>query len=139
MSVAIHEMLNDGGFSAEIRLAPWGALVDDVFAGNFDMFLVSRGHLIDAYDPEGYLSADFSCETVGQSNYANYCNPEVDGLLEQARLAGRIWKRGMKSIARFSRYFTTTRLARSSTTRSRSSHTAITCSTGSRICSSTTC
>ena len=35
MAVAIHEMLNDAGFSAEIRLAPWGALVDDVFAGNF--------------------------------------------------------------------------------------------------------
>ena len=93
MSVAIHEMLNDGGFSAEIRLAPWGALVDDVFAGNFDMFLVSRGHLIDAYDPEGYLSADFSCETVGQSNYANYCNPEVDGLLEQARSLGDLEER----------------------------------------------
>ena len=85
MSVAIHEMLNDAGFSAEIRLAPWGALVDDVFAGNFDMFLVSRGHLIDAYDPEGYLTADFTCDTVGVSNYSNYCNPEVDELLAQAR------------------------------------------------------
>ena len=93
MSVAIHEMLNDAGFSAEIRLAPWGALVDDVFAGNFDMFLVSRGHLIDAYDPEGFLSADFSCETVGQSNYANYCNPEVDALLEQARALGDMEER----------------------------------------------
>lgn len=85
MSVAIHEMLNDAGFSAEIRLAPWGALVDDVFAGNFDMFLVSRGHLIDAYDPEGFFTADYTCSTVDVSNYANYCNPEVDALLEQAR------------------------------------------------------
>jgi len=85
MSVAIHEMLNEGGFNAEIRLAPYGALVDDVFAGNFDMFLVSRGHLIDAYDPEGFFTADFSCESVDVSNYANYCNPEVDALLEQAR------------------------------------------------------
>ena len=93
MSVAIHEMLNDAGFSAEIRLAPWGALVDDVFAGNFDMFLVSRGHLIDAYDPEGFLSADFSCATVGESNYANYCNPEVDALLEQARTLGDLEER----------------------------------------------
>ena len=85
MSVAIHEMLNDAGFSAEIRLAPWGALVDDVFAGNFDLFLVSRGHLIDAYDPEGFFTADFSCSSVDVSNYANYCNPRVDELLEQAR------------------------------------------------------
>ena len=85
MSVAIHEMLNEGGFNAEIRLAPYGALVDDVFAGNFDMFLVSRGHLIDAYDPEGFFTADYSCESMDVSNYSNYCNPEVDALLEQAR------------------------------------------------------
>ena len=85
MAVAMHEMLSDAGFSAEIRLAPYGALVDDVFAGEFDMFLVSRGHLIDAYDPEGFLSADFSCGAIDVSNYANYCNPAVDELLEQAR------------------------------------------------------
>ena len=78
MAVAIHEMLNDGGFSTEIRLAPWGALVDDVFAGNYDMFLVSRGHLLDAYDPEGFLSADYTCGTIDVSNYTNYCNAEVD-------------------------------------------------------------
>ena len=85
MSVAIHEMLNEAGFNAEIRLAPYGALVDDVFAGNFDMFLVSRGHLIDAYDPEGFFTADYSCESMDVSNYSNYCNAEVDALLEQAR------------------------------------------------------
>lgn len=85
MAVALHEMLNDGGFSTEIRLAPWGALVDDVFAGNFDAFLVSRGHLIDAYDPEGFLSADYTCASLDVSNYANYCNPKVDELIEQAR------------------------------------------------------
>ena len=85
MAVALHEMLNEGGFSTEIRLAPWGALVDDVFAGNYDMFLVSRGHLIDAYDPEGFLTADYSCGSLDVSNYANYCNPQVDELIEQAR------------------------------------------------------
>ena len=85
MAVALHEMLNDGGFSTEIRLAPWGALVDDVFAGNYDLFLVSRGHLLDAYDPEGFLSADYTCDTVDVSNYTNYCNPKVDELLARAR------------------------------------------------------
>ena len=85
MAVALHKMLNEGGFSTEIRLAPWGALVNDVFAGNYDVFLVSRGHLIDAYDPEGFLTADFSCGSLDVSNYANYCNPQVDELIEQAR------------------------------------------------------
>ena len=93
MAVAIHEMLNDGGFSTEIRLAPWGALVDDVFAGNYDMFLVSRGHLLDAYDPEGFLSADYTCETIDISNYTNYCNPQVDELLARARTLSDLQER----------------------------------------------
>ena len=93
MAVAMHEMLNDGGFSTEIRLAPWGALVDDVFAGNYDMFLVSRGHLIDAYDPEGFLAADYTCGTIDISNYANYCNPKVDELLARARTLSDLQER----------------------------------------------
>ena len=93
MAVALHEMLNDGGFSTEIRLAPWGALVDDVFAGNYDMFLVSRGHLLDAYDPEGFLSADYTCGTIDISNYTNYCNPEVDELLVRARTLSDLQER----------------------------------------------
>ncbi len=93
MAVAIHEMLNDGGFSTEIRLAPWGALVDDVFAGNYDMFLVSRGHLLDAYDPEGFLSADYTCDTIDVSNYTNYCNPQVDELLARARTLSDLQER----------------------------------------------
>ena len=41
MSVAIHEMLNEGGFNAEIRLAPYGAMVDDVF--DLPLELVRKG------------------------------------------------------------------------------------------------
>lgn len=93
MAVALHEMLNDGGFRTEIRLAPWGALVDDVFAGNYDMFLVSRGHLLDAYDPEGFLSADYTCDTIDISNYTNYCNPQVDDLLARARTLSDLQER----------------------------------------------
>ncbi len=93
MAVAMHEMLNDGGFSTEIRLAPWGALVDDVFAGNYDLFLVSRGHLIDAYDPEGYLAADYTCDAIDIGNYANYCNPKVDELLARARTLSDLQER----------------------------------------------
>ncbi len=85
MSVVIQKMLNDAGFNTEVRLAQWGALAPEVFAGNYEMFLVSRSHLIDAYDPEGFFAADYTCEAVGVSNYSNYCNPEIDELLAQAR------------------------------------------------------
>ena len=93
MAVAFQQMLNDAGFSTEVRLAPWNALVDDVFAGNYDVFLMSRGHLIDAYDPEGFLSADFTCDTIDISNYANYCNPQVDELIARARALSDLQER----------------------------------------------
>jgi peptide/nickel transport system substrate-binding protein len=85
MSVALQKMLNDGGFNTDVRIADYGAMAPDVFAGNFDMFLVSRGHLIDAYDPEGFFAADYSCDSMDVSNYSNHCNPVVDELLDEAR------------------------------------------------------
>ena len=82
-AVAIQQMLSDVGIAADVRIAPYSALEPDVLAANFDIFIVSRGHLIDNYDPEGFLQADFSCE--GSYNLSQYCNEEVDQLLDEAR------------------------------------------------------
>lgn len=82
-AIAIQQMLSDVGINAEVRIAPYSALEADVLAGDYDIFIVSRGHLIDNYDPEGYLHADFSCG--GGYNLSLYCNEEVDALLAEAR------------------------------------------------------
>lgn len=82
-AIVIQDMLNNVGFNAEVRIANYGVLEADVLEGDFDIFIVSRGHLLDTYDPEGFLSADFSCG--GGYNLNHYCNETVDNLLAEAR------------------------------------------------------
>ncbi|MEZ4728605.1 MAG: ABC transporter substrate-binding protein [Caldilineaceae bacterium] len=82
-AVALQQMLTDVGIAAEVRIAPYNALEPDVLAGNFDIFIVSRNHLLDNYDPEGFLQADFGCD--GSYNLNGYCNPAVDAQLAEAR------------------------------------------------------
>ena len=82
-AVVLQDMLAKVGIVADIRIAQYAALEPSVREGDFDIFIVSRGHLIDNYDPEGYLSADFACE--GSFNLSQYCNIEVDNLLQEAK------------------------------------------------------
>ncbi|MEA3503555.1 MAG: ABC transporter substrate-binding protein, partial [Actinomycetota bacterium] len=79
LAVAIQAMLKDVGITAEVRLAEYSALIDDVKAGEYDLFLLSRGHLVDVYDPSGFLGADYSCE--GSFNLSGYCDTEFDAEL----------------------------------------------------------
>lgn len=82
-AIAIQQMLGEVGITAEVRVAPYSAVEPDVLAGDFDIFIVSRGHLLDNYDPEGFLQADFACD--GGYNLNQYCNETVDNLLTEAR------------------------------------------------------
>ncbi|MEM7737552.1 MAG: ABC transporter substrate-binding protein [Deinococcota bacterium] len=82
-AVVLQDMLSQVGFNVEVRIASYGIVEADVLEGDFDIFIVSRGHSIDTYDPEGFLTADFSCG--GGYNLNLYCNEEVDALLAQAR------------------------------------------------------
>ncbi|MEM8858792.1 MAG: ABC transporter substrate-binding protein [Chloroflexota bacterium] len=83
IAVAMQQMLGDVGINTEIRIAPYGPLEADVLAGDYDIFIVSRGHLRDTYDPEGYLAADYGCG--GGYNLSQYCDEALDGLLAEAR------------------------------------------------------
>ncbi len=83
-AVVLQDMLAKVGIVADIRIAQYAALEPSVREGDFDIFIVSRGHLIDNYDPEGYLSADFACG--GSFNLSQYCNEQVDRLLQEAKV-----------------------------------------------------
>lgn len=82
-AVAVQQMLTNVGIVAEVRIAPYNVLEPSVLAGDFDIFIVSRNHLLDNYDPEGFLQADYGCD--GSYNLNAYCNPELDALLVEAR------------------------------------------------------
>ena len=82
-AIAIQQMLGEIGINAEVRVAPYSTVEAEAFAGDFDIIVGSRGHLLDNYDPEGFLTADFACG--GGYNLNQYCNETVDNLLPDAR------------------------------------------------------
>jgi peptide/nickel transport system substrate-binding protein len=83
IALAIQDMLKKIGVAAEVRVAPYASMEADVLGGSYDLFLLSRGYLVDVYDPEGFLAADYTCE--GSYNLSNYCNEAYDALISQAR------------------------------------------------------
>lgn len=82
-AVALQNMLSQVGINVEIRIAQYDPLEPDVLAGNYDMFIISRSHVTDNYDPEGFFTSDYSCE--GSFNMALFCDEKFDALLAQAR------------------------------------------------------
>ena len=83
VAAVIQAQLQQIGVKAEIRTSNWGGIEKDLYAGNFDLFLMSRNHLIDVADPIAFLTADYTCE--GGFNVSNYCDPSVDAVLDAAR------------------------------------------------------
>jgi peptide/nickel transport system substrate-binding protein len=82
-AIAIQDMLADIGVNAEVRLAQYDPMAPDVLAGNYDMFIISRNHVLDSFDPEGFFSSDYSCE--GSFNMDQFCDQNFDTLLAEAR------------------------------------------------------
>lgn len=82
-ALAIQDMLADVGITVEIRLAQYDPMEPDVLAGNYDMFIISRNHVLDSYDVEGFFRSDYSCE--GSFNMDQFCDEEFDTLLLEAR------------------------------------------------------
>lgn len=81
-AVAIQNMLSKVGINVEIRIAQYDPMEPDVLAGKFDMFIISRSHVTDNYDPEGFFTSDYSCK--GSFNMSHFCDPKFDELLAQA-------------------------------------------------------
>jgi peptide/nickel transport system substrate-binding protein len=82
-AVAIQDMLSQVGINVEIRIAQYDPMAPDVLAGNYDMFIISRSHVTDNYDPEGFFTSDYSC--TGSFNMDLFCDQNFDTLLAQAR------------------------------------------------------
>ena len=83
LAAVIQAQLQQIGVKAEIRASNWGGIESDLYAGNFDLFLLSRNYLLDVADPIGFLTADYTCE--GGFNLSNFCDPAVDALVDEAR------------------------------------------------------
>jgi peptide/nickel transport system substrate-binding protein len=81
-AVAIQDMLGKVGINAEIKIAQYDPMAPDVLAGKFDMFIISRNHSLDTYDPQGFFASDYTCK--GSFNMDLFCDKNFDDLLAQA-------------------------------------------------------
>jgi peptide/nickel transport system substrate-binding protein len=82
LAAVIQEQLGQIGITVELRVANYGSLEGDLMAGNFDMSLVSRGHLSDVADPIGFLTADYTCG--GGFNLSQFCDEDMDAMIKEA-------------------------------------------------------
>ncbi len=70
------------GVEIEIQQTGFGAFLDDLEKGRYQMFML--GWVADYPDPENFLDIHFHSES--EYNQSGYANPEVDTLLQKARL-----------------------------------------------------
>jgi peptide/nickel transport system substrate-binding protein len=82
VAVAIQSMLKKVGINVEVRVANYNSMEADALAGNFDMFIISRGYTSDINDPLNYFIADYGCK--GSYGMAHFCSQDVDDLLAKA-------------------------------------------------------
>jgi ABC-type oligopeptide transport system substrate-binding subunit len=74
------------GAAVEIELVDWETFLDEMRGGRFQAFQI--GWVADYPDAEDFLDLLFHSESV--ENHTDYSNPDVDQLLEMARVEGDI-------------------------------------------------
>jgi peptide/nickel transport system substrate-binding protein len=82
VAAVIQNQLGELGIEVKIKGGEYAALEPDMFSGDFDATLLSRGYLVDVADPGGYLASDWACE--GGYNIAHYCDPGTDQMIQDA-------------------------------------------------------
>ncbi|MSQ15023.1 MAG: peptide ABC transporter substrate-binding protein [Dehalococcoidia bacterium] len=77
------------GIAIKIQQIEWATFLEDVKKGSYQMF--QEGWIADYPDPEDFL--DILFHSKSNNNNGRYSNPQVDRLLEQARVEENIDKR----------------------------------------------
>lgn len=78
---AVQAQLNKAGFKAELKIPELGQFVQDWRNSNFDAFVSTNAGSV---DPDDYFYRTF--RTAGSTNVFKYSNPEIDKLLDSARI-----------------------------------------------------
>jgi dipeptide transport system substrate-binding protein len=73
------------GIKANIVSYEWGEYIKRAKNGEHDAMIY--GWTGDNGDPDNWLGVLYSCAAVKGSNYAKWCNPEYDKLVQQAKLS----------------------------------------------------
>jgi len=73
------------GITANIVSYEWGEYIKRAKNGEHDVMIY--GWTGDNGDPDNWLGVLYSCAAVKGSNYAKWCNPEYDKLVQQAKVS----------------------------------------------------
>jgi ABC-type transport system substrate-binding protein len=84
LEVILQSWEEELGIQVDIQQTEWATFLQDLHARRYQMFTVAWG--ADYPDPENFL--DILFYSGSDNNQTNYSNPEVDRLLEQARVEG---------------------------------------------------
>ena len=82
LEVILQSWEQELGLQVEIQQTEWATYLEDVNQKRYQMFSIAW--LADYPDPENFLDLLFHSESDG--NRTNYSNPEVDAILERARV-----------------------------------------------------
>ncbi|WP_326595469.1 ABC transporter substrate-binding protein [Streptomyces sp. NBC_01803] len=85
LAAVLQEQLGAVGIDVTIETGDYASMEPALLEGDFDMALLSRNYLNDMPDPLGFLTADYTCD--GSYNITHVCDPELDALVEEARVA----------------------------------------------------
>ncbi|HZA25939.1 MAG TPA: peptide ABC transporter substrate-binding protein, partial [Dehalococcoidia bacterium] len=82
LEVILQSWEEELGVQVDIQQTEWATFIQDVHARRYQMFSMAWG--ADYPDPQDFLDILFHSES--DNDWTNYSNPEVDALLEQARV-----------------------------------------------------
>ncbi len=83
VAVQLEEQLEAAGFVVEQDVREYASMEADMFAGTFDMVILSRSITLDTGDVLTWMVSDFSCD--GGFNVAHVCDPEIDALMSRSQ------------------------------------------------------
>jgi peptide/nickel transport system substrate-binding protein len=78
----LQQQLQDKGFTVNQVVREYAHIEQDMLAGRFDAFILSRATVLDSGDPVAYMRSDFTCD--GSFNIAKLCDPAVDAAVAEA-------------------------------------------------------
>ncbi|MFJ3150792.1 ABC transporter substrate-binding protein [Pseudomonas hunanensis] len=71
------------GFKVRIVSYEWGEYLKRMKNGEHDIALI--GWTGDNGDPDNWLGTLYSCDAIGSNNYSQWCDPQYDSLVKQAK------------------------------------------------------
>ncbi|MCR3754177.1 ABC transporter substrate-binding protein [Lentzea californiensis] len=81
----VQQQLQDAGFKVNQVVREYAHIEQDMLAGLFDAFILSRATVLDSGDPVAYLKSDFTCG--GSFNIARLCDDDVEQAVRKAEAA----------------------------------------------------